>query len=91
MLRGHKNLGPLSSRSIRLVVSADLSPAGSLLATGSLDHQVRICKSRYSPEFALALICRLFFCFREIHYRFLTAVDSAHTNLSGLLSFPFHS
>jgi len=40
-----------------LVDSTDLSPAGSLLATGSADRQVRICKSHYSPEFSLALVC----------------------------------
>ena len=39
-----------------LVRSIDLSPAGSLLATGSDDQRVRICKSRYSPQFALASI-----------------------------------
>jgi len=66
MLKGHKDSGPLSSMSTRApwtdsssvpVLSADFSPAGSLLATGSHDHQARICKSRYSPEFPLALVC----------------------------------
>jgi len=65
MLKGHTNTGPLSPRSIRvpwtdsspvLVYSIDLSPAGCLLATSSYDDQVRICKYRYSPEFALASI-----------------------------------
>ena len=65
MLEGHASLGPLSPRSIWvpwthsssvLVRSIDLSPAGSLLATGSFDGQARICKHRYSPEFALASI-----------------------------------
>jgi len=61
MLKGHEEEGPLvSPRSIRapwtdgssvLVYSTDFSPAGSLLATGSFDDQVRICKSRYPPEF----------------------------------------
>ena len=67
MLQGHKKLGLLSPRSIRapwtdissvLVWSTDLSPAGNLLATGSADEQVRICKFRYSPESPLAFICR---------------------------------
>jgi len=66
MLKGHKDGGPLSPRSIRapwtdsssvLVNSIDLSPAGSLLATGSGDDRVRICKSRYPLEFSLALTC----------------------------------
>jgi hypothetical protein len=39
-----------------LVISIDLSPAGSVLATGSGDWQARICKFRYSLKFALALI-----------------------------------
>ena len=66
MLRGHMDLGPLvSPRSIRapwtdgssvLVDSTDLSPAGSLLATASGDYRVRVCKSRYLPEFSLTLI-----------------------------------
>ena len=65
MLKGHTSLGPLSPRSIRahwtdsssvLVESIDLSSAGGLLATGSWDGRVRICKYRYSPEFALASI-----------------------------------
>ena len=94
MLKGHTKTGPLSPRSIRepwtdgssvLVVSIDLSPTGSLFATGSYYDQVRICRSRYSLEFSLTLTCRFFVGFREIHYRFLTAVDSAH-NSSGLLS-----
>jgi len=66
MLQGHSNSGLLSPRSIRapwtdgspvLVLSIDFSPAGNLLATGSADRQVRICESRYSPEFSLASIC----------------------------------
>jgi len=67
MLKGHTEPGPLvSPRSIRapwtdgssvLVYSTDFSPAGSLFATGSYDSQVRICKSRYPPEFSLALTC----------------------------------
>ena len=65
MLKGHTNGGPLSPRSIRapwtdsssvLVRSIDLSPAGSLLATGSWDRRVRICRSRYSLESSLASI-----------------------------------
>ena len=65
MLKGHTHAGPLSPRSIRapwtdnfsvLVYSIDLSRAGNLLATGSWDRRVRICKYRYSPEFALASI-----------------------------------
>ena len=65
MLKGHTSIGPLSPRSIRapwtdsssvLVYSTDFSSAGSLLATGSHDNRIRICKSRYSPEFALASI-----------------------------------
>ena len=69
MLKGHTTGGPLSPRSIRapwtdgssvLVKSIDLSPTGSLLATGSWDHQVRICRSRYSLEFSLTLTCRFF-------------------------------
>jgi len=66
MLQGHEEEGPLvSPRSIRApwtesssvqpVWSIDLSPAGSLLATSSIDGQVRICKSRYPPELSLAL------------------------------------
>jgi len=65
MLQGHQEEGPLvSPRSVRapwtenssvqLVWSIDLSPAGSLLAASSIDGQVRICKSRYPPEFSLA-------------------------------------
>ena len=69
MLKGRDLPGPLSPRSIRapwtdgssvLVISIDLSPAGSLLATGSYDRQVRICRSRYSLEFSLTLTCRFF-------------------------------
>jgi len=65
-LKGHEDWGPLSPRSIRapwtdgssvLVNSIDLSPAGSLLATGSDQGQVRICRSRYPVEFSLALTC----------------------------------
>ena len=64
MLKGHKDPGPLSpsrfehlelSSSV-LVYSTDLTPTGSLLATGSADFQARICESRYSPEFPLTLI-----------------------------------
>jgi len=99
MLRGHQRAGSLSPRSIQaswtdgssvLVYSTDLSPTGSLLATGSFDCQVRICKSRYPPEFSLALTCWFFVCFREIHYRFLTAVYFAH-KLSSPFSFSFVS
>jgi len=66
MLKGHEDWGPLSPRSIRapwtdgssvLVNSIDLSPTGSLLATGSADGLVRICRSRYPVEFSLALTC----------------------------------
>ena len=87
MLKGHDLPGPLSPRPIRapwtdgssvLVISIDLSPTGSLLATGSRDRQVHICKSRYSLESSLTLTCRFFVGFREIHRHFLTAVDSAH-------------
>jgi len=39
------------------VESIDLSSTGNLLATGSRDRQVRICKFCYSPEFSLASIC----------------------------------
>ena len=69
MLEGHTDGGPLSPRSIRapwtdgssvLVNSIDLGPTGSLLATGSWDCQVRICRSRYSLEFSLTLTCRFF-------------------------------
>ena len=69
MLEGHTDAGPLSPRSIRApwtdgssvpVISIDLSPTGSLLATGSWDRQVRICRSRYPLEFSLALTCRFF-------------------------------
>ena len=69
MLTGHNNSGPLSPRSIRapwtdgssvLVNSIDLSPTGSLLATGSDDGDVRICRSRYPLESSLALTCRFF-------------------------------
>ena len=69
MLKGHTTGGPLSPRSIRapwtdgssiLVCSIDLSPTGSLLATGSWNRQVRICRSRYSLEFSLTLTCRFF-------------------------------
>ena len=69
MLKGHNDIGSLSLRSIRapwtdgssvLVKSIDLSPTGSLLATGSYDDQVRICRSRYSLEFSLVLTCRFF-------------------------------
>ena len=58
MLQGHKNSGPLSpidspfeadSSSVP-VISIDLSPAGSVLATGSGDWQARICKSYSSPN-----------------------------------------
>jgi len=48
---------PWTDGSSILVYSIDLSPAGSLLATGSADGQVRICKSRYPPKFPLALGC----------------------------------
>ena len=41
------------------VSSTDFSPTESLLATGSYDSQVRICRFRYPPEFSLALICFL--------------------------------
>ena len=67
MLKGDDLPGSLSPRSIRapwtdgssvLVSSIDLSPTGSLLATGSWDCQVRICRSRYSSEFSLTLTCR---------------------------------
>ena len=61
MLKGHKKTSPLPviPQAIRaprtdissgLVWSTDLSPAGSLLATGSNDYRVRICKFRYSPD-----------------------------------------
>ena len=60
------------------VLSIDLSPTGILLATGSTDSRARICEPRYFPEFPLALICRLYVSFREIYYRFVTAVGSAH-------------
>jgi len=35
------------SSSVVVVISIDLSPAGSVLATGSGDWQARICKSRH--------------------------------------------
>ena len=65
MLQGHKDAGLLSLRSARvswtdgsfpLVRSIDLSPAGGLLATSASDGRVRVCKSRYSPEFPSASI-----------------------------------
>ena len=65
---------PWTDSSSVLVISIDLSPAGSVLATGSGDWQARICKSRHSPEFPLALICCLVVCFRELHHCFLAAV-----------------
>ena len=40
---------PWTDSSLFLVHSTDLSPAGSLLATGSDDRQARICKFCYSP------------------------------------------
>jgi len=58
MLQGHKDLGSLSMGLTRapwtdgssvLVLSTDFSPTGNLLASGSADLQVRVCKSRYSP------------------------------------------
>jgi glucose repression regulatory protein TUP1 len=51
MLQGHKNSGALppidpAPRADSLpVISIDLSPAGSVLATGSGDWQARICES----------------------------------------------
>ena len=62
MLQGHKNSGPsvIPSRSDPRhseadsfsvpVISIDLSPAGSVLATGSGDWQARICKSSHSDH-----------------------------------------
>lgn len=50
MLQGHKNSGTCSSSgsfgcsvTCSAVISIDLSPAGSVLATGSGDWQARIC------------------------------------------------
>lgn len=53
MLQGHKNSGtlftanraatPVLTRLFLSVISIDLSPAGSVLATGSGDWQARIC------------------------------------------------
>lgn len=54
MLQGHKNSGtcfPCCSRMTLIcviVISIDLSPAGSILATGSGDWQARICISPLS-------------------------------------------
>jgi len=93
MLQGHKNSGPLSSgrseppapatdSSSVPVISIDLSPAGSVLATGSGDWQARICASRLVryPRGSVADLCP----FRELHYRLLIAVVSA-CNLSWCL------
>jgi glucose repression regulatory protein TUP1 len=53
MLQGHKNSGEFLSfffvlrgiANVSPVISIDLSPAGSILATGSGDWQARICTS----------------------------------------------
>ena len=52
MLQGHKNSGEFLSLlwvfnflKLPQVISIDLSPAGSILATGSGDWQARICTS----------------------------------------------
>ena len=52
MLQGHKNSGEflvpfpfLGIANVSPVISIDLSPAGSILATGSGDWQARICMS----------------------------------------------
>jgi general transcriptional corepressor TUP1 len=59
MLQGHKNSG-MSTRSVRFestyplpVISIDLSPAGSILATGSGDWQARICTSCADTAFTI--------------------------------------
>ena len=48
MLQGHKNSGEFlvffkAIANVSSVISIDLSPAGSILATGSGDWQARIC------------------------------------------------
>ena len=59
MLQGHKNSGKLSlgtaraSLTSRTVISIDLSPVNSLLATGSGDWQARICAC--FPAISIAL------------------------------------
>lgn len=65
--------GPSADRASLPVISIDLSPAGSVLATGSGDWQARICESRPSPNSPPTPADRL--ARRELHNRSMTAAD----------------
>ncbi len=62
------------------MISIDLSPVGSLLATGSGDWQARICKPHCSFR-SVCLVTQRFLLFRELHCA-RTELDYVHLDAS---------